>query len=212
MCVVAGSMAGAGPASAQDPPPPIPRFVIDLHATAPMFPSDLQQLASSRTPPLNLSALPGWGLGAQAGLHVYIFKWKALTVGIGGEVMAARAHSTALDATSDPPLQPADERFVSASPQLSFNFGTGHGWSYLSGGIGRAQWSLHSSSAPTGPADAEVLPVVNYGGGARWFIKRHLAFSFDVRVYQVEPGSSFGGNPGSPRAQILTIGAGISVK
>jgi len=73
--------------------------------------------------------------------------------------------------------------------------------------VGRSQWSLHPSAEPTGTADAEVLPVFNYGGGARWFIKQHMAFSFDVRVYQVEPGSS-----GSPRARILTIGAGISVK
>jgi hypothetical protein len=101
---------------------------------------------------------------------------------------------------------------VSASPQLSFNFGSGHGWSYLSAGLGRSQWSLHPTSESAGAADAEVLPTFNYGGGARWFIKEHLAFSFDVRVYQVQPGSPFGANPGSPLAQVLTIGAGVSVR
>ena len=125
--------------------------------------------------------------------------------------MMARATSTPPE-SSAATLRPVEERLVSASPQLSFNFGTGHGWSYLSAGIGRSQWSLHPRSESPGAADAEVLPTVNYGGGARWFIKQHLAFSFDVRVYEVQPGSSFGSNPGSPRARALTIGAGVSVK
>jgi hypothetical protein len=212
VCVVAGSMAGASSACAQEPPPPIPRYVLDLHATLPMFPNDLQQLADSRgVPPLTLTELPGWGIGAQAAAHLYLFKWKALTVGVGGEVMVARATSTPPE-SSPATLRPVAERLVSASPQLSFNFGSGNGWSYLSAGIGRSQWSLHPKSEATGPADAEVLPTFNYGGGARWFIKPHLAFSFDVRVYEVEPGSQFGPNVGSPRARVLTIGAGVSVK
>jgi hypothetical protein len=212
VCVVAGSMAGARAACAQEPPPPIPRYVIDLHATVPMFPNDVQQLADSRgAPHLTLTELPGWGIGAQGGVHLYRFTWKALTVGAGGEVMVARATSTPPESSSAT-LRPVEERLVSASPQLSFNFGSGHGWSYLSAGIGRSQWSLHPRSESPGPADAEVLPTFNYGGGARWFIKRHLAFSFDVRVYEVQPGSAFGTNAGSPRARVLTIGAGVSVK
>jgi hypothetical protein len=204
-------MAGARGACAQEPPPPIPRYVIDLHATVPMFPNDLQQLADSRSDPhLTLTELPGWGIGAQAGAHLYLFTWKALTVGVGGEVMVARATST--PGSSSSTLRPVGERLVSASPQLSFNFGTGHGWSYLSAGLGRSQWLLHPTSESPGPADAEVLPTFNYGGGARWFIKQHLAFSFDVRVYEVQPGSPFGTNPGSPLARALTIGAGVSVR
>ena len=211
VCVVAGSMAGARAARAQDAPP-IPRYVVDFHATVPMFPNDLLPLADSRgVPHLTLTELPGWGFGAQAGAHLYLFRWKALTVGVGGEVMVARATSTPPDSSLST-LRSVDERLVSASPQLSFNFGSGHGWSYLSAGIGRSQWSLHPKSEPTGPADTEVLPTFNYGGGARWFIKRHLAFSVDVRVYEVDPGSPFGTNPGSPRARVLTIGAGLSVK
>jgi hypothetical protein len=204
-------MASARAACAQEPPPPIPRYVIDLHATVPMFPNDLLQLADSRgVPPLTPAELPGVGIGAQAGAHLYLFAWKALTVGVGGEVMVARATST--PDSSSATLRPVVERLVSASPQLSFNFGSGHGWSYLSAGIGRSQWSLHPRSESPGTADAEVLPTFNYGGGARWFIKQHLAFSFDVRVYEVEPGSPSGTNPGSPRARVLTIGAGVSVK
>ncbi len=42
------------------------------------------------------------------------------------------------------------------------------------------------------------LPTVNYGGGARWFIKHHLAFSLDVRVYEIQPGSPSGRTRAAP--------------
>jgi hypothetical protein len=62
------------------------------------------------------------------------------------------------------------------------------------------------------PADSEHLKTVNYGGGARWFAKTHLAFSFDVRFYAINPGSAYLDYPHSPRTTMLVIGAGVSVK
>ena len=35
------------------------------------------------------------------------------------------------------------------------------------------------------------LKTINYGGGARWFAKAHVAFSFDVRFYAINPGPAF---------------------
>jgi hypothetical protein len=195
--------------NAQEPPPPIPRFVVDLHATVPLFPNDVQQLADSRN--LQLAELPGRGFGGQVGVHVYLLRWRALTVGIGGEAIVARATSTP-SADSSSSLVAVEERLVSASPQLSFNFGTGHGWSYLSGGVGRSVWSLHETGLVAGSADVEPLQTLNYGGGARWFIKNRLAFSLDVRIYQVQPGTPVMPLPGSPRTQLLIVGAGISLK
>jgi hypothetical protein len=61
-------------------------------------------------------------------------------------------------------------------------------------------------------ADRERHETINYGGGARWFVKPHLAFSVDVRFYAVYPGTAEDGRPGSPRTTLLMIGAGISVK
>ena len=122
-------------------------------------------------------------------------------------------------ATSPPPadssstLIAVEERLVSAAPQLSFNFGTGHGWSYLSGGVGRSVWSLHETGLLPSSSDVEPLQTINYGGGARWFIKNHLAFSLDVRFYEIQPGTPV--PPlvvGSPRTRLLIIGAGISLK
>ncbi len=41
-------LVAAAPAFAQEPPPKIGPFVVDLHATVPRFPSDNLQLAESR--------------------------------------------------------------------------------------------------------------------------------------------------------------------
>ena len=44
-------------------------------------------------------------------------------------------------------------------------------------------------------------------------MKTHLAFSFDVRLYAINPGTPFVlGALGSPRTTLLVIGAGISIK
>src|SRR5438093_768461 len=65
---------------------------------------------------------------------------------------------------------------------------------------------------PLLPADDDVLKTINYGGGARWFIRSRLAFSFDVRFYALNPGTPSAGYPASPRTTFLSIGAGVSLK
>jgi len=197
----------AVPAFAQEPPPKIGPFVIDLHATVPRFPGDLQ-LAESRN--MMLAELPGTGLGVQAGVHIYLFKWRAITFGVGGEVASSRARQTPAEGTQN--VRAATEEFRSIAPQLSFNFGSGTGWSYISGGIGQSTWSIVPEGRTPFPSDSERLRTINYGGGARWFAKKHLAFSFDVRFYAIDPGTPYFGFPGSPRATLLIIGAGVSVK
>jgi hypothetical protein len=192
--------------AAQEPPPPIGPFVLDVHGTVPNFPDDAQ-LAASRG--LSQADLPGVGFGVHAAAHVYVFKWKAMTVGLGGSVAAARAHASQKDAVV---AQATTEKFAHAAPELSFNFGTGNGWSYISGGIGLSTWSIVPEGSVPSAADEQRLRTINYGGGARWFIKKHLAFSFDARFYQLDPGTPTIFGPGSPRTTLLIAGAGISVK
>jgi hypothetical protein len=203
---------------AQEPPPRIGPFVIDLHGIMPKF-GDGAELAQSRD--LSVAELPGLSLGATGGVHVYLPKVLGLTVGLGGEAIVARAHSDppagpVVDPTtgvSTPStLRPVTETFKSFSPQISLNFGNGHGWSYLSVGIGRSQWSIIPEGGTPRPVDDESIRTINYGGGARWFIKPHLAFSLDVRLYEVDEGTATLTFPGSPRAVILVIGAGISLR
>ncbi len=206
----------AAPAFAQDPPPRIGPFVIDLHATVPQFPNEDEQLAASRG--MRVAELPGNGLGVQASAHVYLLKVKVITLGIGAEFAASRARKTpdAPTPTTTTPsaaLRPSEERFSTFSPQLSLNFGNGHGWSYLSGGIGFSNWALVPEGQEGFDADSESLRTLNYGGGARWFAKSHLAFSLDVRFYMIDPGTPFLANqPGSPKTTLMIIGAGISLK
>lgn len=212
LCASAGvclaAVLAGRPASAQDPPPPLPHVVVDLHGVIPIFPNDAVQLAASRD--LQVSELPGAGFGGRAGAHVYLLKIKAMTIGVGGEVVLGTSSSTPAAGTTG--LVAVDERWRTASGQVSVNFGSGHGWSYLSGGIGRSQWSLHPAGEAQTSADTEPLPTTNYGGGARWFAKKHLAFSLDVRIYEIQPGSPVDARPGSPRTRLFVVGAGISVK
>jgi hypothetical protein len=205
----------AATARAQDPPPKIGPFVVDLHATVPKYPSSPTLAASHDAV---VAELPGRGLGVQVGGQVYFFRWRAVTFGIGGEYAASRgrksppatqSRATATDSTA---LRETEEQFSSKGAALSFNFGTGHGWSYISGGIGQSTWSVIPVGRAALPSDQALLKTINYGGGARWFAKAHVAFSFDVRLYAINPGPASLDFPGSPRTTMLVIGAGISVK
>ena len=198
-------------ASAQQAPR-IGPFVVDLHGTVPLFPSDSPLLAASRD--VQAADLPGHGLGVDVAAQIYVFKWRAMTVGIGGNLMTGRARSTppAAAAGQASTGQPVLERFTSLAPQLSFNFGNGYGWSYLSGGIGQATWFLEPEGAAATTADEENIKTINYGGGARWFKKKHVGFSFDIRFYAINPGTPNGALGGSPRTRLMVIGAGVSVK
>jgi hypothetical protein len=197
----------ARPADAQEPPQPIPRYVVDLHGTIPRFPAD-PALAASRV--LDLAELPRTGLGVDAAVHVYPFRYRAVTFGIGGRVTTTRAHRTQAVDTSA--LRSVTERFTYLGPQLSFNFGTASGWSYISGGIAGGKWSVVPDGSLPLPPDEERLRTIDYGGGARWFVKRHLAFSLDLRFYAINPSSPTVALPGGPRKTLMVFGAGISVK
>lgn len=201
---------------AQEAPPRIGPFVIDLHGIMPKF-GDGADLAESRN--LSTTQLPGLSLGATGGFHFYLPKIAGVTVGLGGEALITRAHSdpgpgvdpnTGLSTPSN--LPPVTETLKSISPQLSLNFGNGNGWSYLSVGVGRSLWSIIPDGSQPRPVDDEPIRTINYGGGARWFIKPHLAFSLDVRLYAISNGTPDLGFSGSPRMMLLVIGAGISLK
>jgi len=197
-------------AQAQDPPPPLPRIALDVRGTVPKFPREAV-LAESRG--LQASQLPGRGLGAELGLHLYLFKVKAMTVGVGGQLTLARAVVAPQESSPGVVvLGGVTERYRSATPQLSFNFGDGDGWSYVSGGLGPAQRVLVPDGGDLTAADEERVRVVNYGGGARWFIKPHVAFTFDIRFHDIDPGTPLPGLPATPRSRVLVMGAGVSFK
>jgi hypothetical protein len=199
-------------AFAQDPPKPIPWVVVDLHASIPRLPTDDGDLALSRN--LVLTELPGAGLGGQIGLHVYPLHTRVITIGVGGELMMGRSRQTpAVVAPVEgvPPLRSAEETITSFAPELSLNFGNGSGWSYLSSGLGQSIWSLSTDDLGDYPPNHDKLKTFNYGGGARWFIRPHLAFSFDARFYVISPGFAYI-FPATPRVTLFIIAAGVSIK
>jgi hypothetical protein len=204
------------PAFAQDPPPPIPWFVVDLHASVPRFPSDDQQLADSRN--MSIAELPGTGLGTQIAVQLYPLHTRVVTFGVGGELAYGRSKQTpsAVDAAAavangGTALRSAQEHITILSPQVSLNFGNGSGWSYLSVGLGQSTWSIEPEGLGDYLSNGDKLKTLNYGGGARWFIKPHVAFSLDVRFYAISPGFAYI-FPATPRTRLLIIAAGISLK
>lgn len=200
----------ARPGRAQDPPPPIPRFALDLRATVPKFTTE-EELAASRG--VAQTELPSRGWGGDVGLHIYLLKWKVVTFGLGGQLTLARAVKSPRPASAGvAAVEGLTERFTSVTPQLSFNFGDGDGWSYISGGIGPAQRTLVPTGSDLSVIDEQRLRTINYGGGARWFIKSRLAFTLDVRFHQIDPAPGLLGLPGPPRSTMLIIGAGASFK
>jgi hypothetical protein len=199
----------SGPARAQDAAPRLPLVAVDLHLSVPGFPQE-PTLADSRG--LLVDELPGHGLGRDVTLTVYPVRWRAVTFGLGGSLMTAHASFSPSSPATSPELVPVAERLRTIGSQLSFNFGTGNGWSYLSAGIGKSTWSVVPKGAMEAAADQQSLKTLNYGGGARWFLTKHVAFSFDVRFYAINPGLPQGELPGSPRTTLRVIGAGISLK
>jgi hypothetical protein len=131
----------------------------------------------------------------------------------------------------DPVALPNDpsvrERFQAFSGQLSLNFGSSDGWSYISVGLGTARRDIQvfpvlattnsagvvTTTQSTAPLTAEGTKTrnFNYGGGARWFASSHFAFGFDLRWYAVPPAAATATVPALPRQTMFIAGAGVSI-
>jgi hypothetical protein len=143
------------------------------------------------------------------GAHVYPFRLGPITFGIGASVVSARASWTP-DLDKTPEAEKVLTRFTAVSPQVSFNFGNRRGWSYISGGLLTSTLSVDRESEPRQVSPA--LKTINYGGGARWFARPHLAFSFDVRFYAVNPAEPTATYRGNPRRTFTVLTAGLSLR
>ena len=102
------------------------------------------------------------------------------------------------------------KKFTAIAPQISLNFGGRNGWSYLSGGLGTSRLSLFARNDEE--PDQRRSTTVNYGGGARWFASEHLAFSLDLRFYDVSPLEPTDTEPGAPRMTVMVFSVGASFK
>ena len=148
---------------------------------------------------------PGPGIGFETGAHLYPLRWRGITFGIGAGFHSSRAGQSRFEPASDPEEDPdalpsVRKRFSSVSSQVSLNFGGRDGWSYLSVGLGRSQLAVHALDAD--PTPLTGIHTLNYGGGTRWFNRRHLAFSLDLRFYALR----------APRSTVTVISIGASFK
>lgn len=200
-------LAGAADAAAQ-PPEPIGPLAVNVRGALARLKAEPPVAAGLGVTP---DDLPTRGLGLSAGAHWYPLRTRRVTFGIGGELVLARARRTA-EATGETGETPTiTQRFSELSPHLSLNFGTNDGWSYISGGMGRAWLSAESDAQPA-EGSADPVRSLHYGGGARWFTSPRLAFTFDVRFYTIAGREATDLRPGYPRNRFMVISAGASFR
>jgi hypothetical protein len=214
--------AGAPLASAQATDPdhlPIGWFAVDARGAWVTLPDDPALAEFLDVPQENLATR---GLGLIVGAHVYpvrLGRWVAL--GFGGELLFSRGSRTlspdddeSEEGVVDAPTVKA--RLSAVSPQFSLNFGGRDGWSYLSGGIGWSGFTsevlAETAAGSISTGDAPRTSTINYGGGARWFMKEHLAFVLDLRFYTIRPQEATPTRPALQRQRLLTLSAGVSFK
>jgi hypothetical protein len=188
---------------------PIGRYVADVRFNFPKFKQDPNVASGIGVAAENL---PTRGFGMVVGAHWYPLRLGIVTLGLGGELSRASRGKTMNTGTETAPVEVAVKtRFAAVSPQVSFNFGARDGWSYISGGIG---WSTYTSERVDDPLpDPESgIKTINYGGGARWFAKKHVAFGFDVRFYAVNPQLATATRPAFPRTTVMALSGGISIR
>ena len=199
-------------ASAQEVPPekvPIGRYVLDARANFPKFKQDAGTADAIGATVLNL---PTRAFGFVVGAHWYPVRLGIVTFGLGGEIVRAGRGRTLNTGTEAVPLDvTVNSRFSAFSPQVSFNFGARDGWSYISGGIGSSTFTAERQDRPL-PDRESGSKTINYGGGARWFARKHVAVSMDLRFYAINPQLATTQRPGFPRMTLMAFSAGVAIR
>ena len=199
------------PNVAAQPPEPIGPFVVDARGVFVRFKDDP---VLSETLGVASAEMPGSGLGLNAGIHFYPVRGR-VALGLGAEILFAGGSKTNEPDDEEPPptvvAPTVSTRLRTFSPQVSLNFGTGRGWSYLTGGLGWASYTTERDDDPVAPGESTPR-VFNYGGGARWFAKPHLAFAVDLRFYNIGAQEAVTGRPAYPTMTLMVVSAGVSFK
>ncbi len=205
-------LAAATPALAQSTTDRLPRVAFDIHGVTVGLPS-----AEGWVPPVGADTpLPGRAWGVAGGGHVYLVKLGITTLGVGASVIIGKATSAPVTTTEGAPTTGSvTTQATHLSPQVSFNFGHKLGWSYLSAGYGVSKVTSTASAFGTTPAIAAPegwYPAINFGGGARWFMKPHLGAGFDVRFTKLSSRETTAAQAGAKRTQVFSIGVGITIQ
>jgi len=163
--------------------------------------------------------VPQRAFGFGAGAHFYAFRIGVARLGFGVDLTRARGTaSTQVSATSTGSTTTAASTgtfhaamtVTTIAPQLSFNFGSHEGWSYLSGGYGmsttHAEVDVPESIGGDPGSRNRHTSTLNVGGGARWFLREHIAVGFDVRFHRLL------GTDTVASTQIVGLSVGLSLR
>ena len=195
LLLAAGAIAGPPVhAQAQVAEPPGP-YAIDLRGAT----MGLPQAATFYPAFPTGTRIPARGFGFDIGAHVYAARLGVARLGFGASVMHVRGTATTAATTTQTFPHVTTTALVWA-PQISFNFGTGDGWSYLSAGYDAGRVKTKGSGTPSLERESGGLSGYNAGGGARWFIADHVGVGFDLRLHRL------GG------ASLLSVSAGVSLR
>jgi hypothetical protein len=203
----------ASPASAQTRER-LPWFAVDLHGASVGLPT-----AEGWIPVAVIGDTPlaGRGLGLAGGATVYPVKLGIMTLGVGAAVSMGKGTGEALTiatgSTTTVVTPVMRTSVLNVMPHVSMNFGHKLGWSYISAGVGTTRISASADATDTLPQ--VMLPetwnsALNFGGGARWFMKPRLGFGFDVRFVKLGSRSGTIEIPAAKRTQMVTFSAGVS--
>lgn len=187
----------------------LPIFAIDVQGAVSNLPND-DIIAELRGVPA--SSLPSWGPGFNLAGHVYPLRSKNISLGIGANYQWLRGSKTPGipdgASSSYDPGPSVTTKFVSFAPQVSLNFGHRRGWSYLSGGLGPSTLTISRNDLPDEPGESQS--TLSWGGGGRWFVKPHMAFSLDVRIYNIPVQEVSELSSGHPSGSLVALNIGLS--
>jgi hypothetical protein len=217
LALIAIALLAAVPAFAQAPDR-LPWFAIDAHAATVGLPQ-----AEGWVPVVSTDTkLPGRNWGFAGGGSVYPLRLGLITFGFGASIIHGGGSGesftivTGSGTTATTRVTPVVHTAItSLAPQISLNFGHRLGWSYISAGVGKSK--VTSSADAVGTTPEMVVPdawntALNFGGGAKWFMKPHLGASFDVRFVKLSSRSQTDTLPAAKRTQLWNISAGISIQ
>ena len=175
-----------------------PKIVVDARGATGGVPSE-----AAFYPPLPEDTLvPARGFGFDAGAHVYAGTLGPARLGYGANVLVVRATQTVTSAVA---------RLV--APQVSLNFGSPRGWSYISGGVGVATVAgrLRGRAGVIDlETDSGALMAFNIGAGARWFFLSRMAFTFDLRFHRYGAGGE--ADAPTPAGTVGSASVGVSFR
>lgn len=186
--------------------PSLPWLVLDVRGGFASLGSDALTAAG-----LGVAApdMPGRTRTAVGGVHLHLLRRGGLKIGVGAEYLLGTGSNQRLDPAGKPTGPVIRRRLEGPSGQISLNFGRGPSGSYITVGGGPMKFESYLDDARPTRAGTTTF---NYGGGARWSMARHLAFSVDLRFYLTKPATASFDAMARGRRRVTLLSAGISLK